>query len=102
MITSNDRSLGAIAEENTKEIEKDIDEDMKDDVAAMNAKQSDEVYEVTNTKQGLTEDELSILSESKLFSITVRMGITDTEERRGDILKKNFMKQETIFCSYLF
>ncbi|XP_025098007.1 LOW QUALITY PROTEIN: dynein gamma chain, flagellar outer arm-like [Pomacea canaliculata] len=105
MITSNDRSLGAIAEENTKEIEKDIDEDMKDDVAAMNAKQSDEVYEVTNTKQGLTEDELSILrkyypedeeEEGPGVSAIVESHLKDMEGcMRGNVSTKTMLDVES-------
>lgn len=64
---SSDRSLGAIAEENTKDIdaEGEIIEDIEEVVD--NSRQADEAYDVLGSKQKLSEDELALLSKRFIF-----------------------------------
>ena len=63
---SPDRILRAIAEEDSKEVEGEGTEasEDKEDVAVVH-RQGDEVYEVMASKQGLTEEDLQLLSECR-------------------------------------
>lgn len=64
---SPDRVLRAIAEEDSKEVEGEGTESSEDkEEVPVNHRQGDEVYEVVNSKQGLTEDDLQLLSKCNI------------------------------------
>ena len=60
---SPDRILRAIAEEDSKEVDGEGTEASEDkEEVPVHHRQGDEVHEVANSKQGLTEDDLQLLS----------------------------------------